>query len=94
MNSLSFMVKSLIVYGGCVILTIVLTIADSAFANTSVALQRAMTFFLLVVPAGIGTFFGVQSLRQDEDYKFLAVMGIILNLLFGLFHLAIVLFAG
>jgi hypothetical protein len=86
--------KSLLLFGLSVVFLIALTLLESALAGVSLTVERAITFFLLVLPPAIGTAFGVLSLIRREGRTWLAVTGAVLNALFALFHSAIVLFAG
>lgn len=85
---------SLLLFGVSILLLIGLTVFEAALMNTSPALERLITFFALVLPAGVGAVFGGLSLARREGKTWLALAGLILNALFALFHLAIVLFAG
>ena len=86
--------KSMLLFGVSVVLLIALALFEYALAGVSLAVERAITFFLLILPAAIGTAFGVLSLLRREGRTWLAVIGAVLNALFGLFHAAILLFAG
>ena len=86
--------KSMLLCGVSVVFLIALTVFESVLAGVSLAVERAITFFLLVLPASIGTVFGVLSLIRREGRTWVAIIGAVLNILFALFHLAIVLFAG
>lgn len=90
----SFAAISLILFGLSVILLIAWTIFESAFAGMSTAAERIVTFVMLVLPAGVGAVLGLMGLLYKEERRWLAVLGILLNTLFALFHLALVLFAG
>lgn len=85
---------SWLLFGLSVIIWLALTIFESALAGTSFAAQRVITFLLLVLPAGKGTILGLLSLLRKEGRRWLAVISILLNALFALFHLLIILFAG
>lgn len=85
---------SLILFGLSVVILILWTLSESAFAGMSTAVERIITFAMLVLPAGVGAVLGVVSLIRKEGRTGMAVAGTILNTLFALFHLMIVLFAG
>lgn len=87
-------ISSLILFGLSIILLVLWTLSESAFAGMSTAVERIITFAMLVLPAGGGAVLGVLSLIRREGRTGLAVAGIILNTLFALFHLMIVLLAG
>ena len=77
-----------------VILWLLLTVFESALVGMSAGAEKILIFLLLVLPAGIGAILGLMSLIRKESRAGLAVAGIVLNLLFALFHTAILLFAG
>ena len=85
---------SLLLFGLSVILLFAWTASESVFMGMSVAAERVVTFVMLVLPAGIGAVLGAMSLMQREGKTALAIMGIVLNTLFALFHLMLILFAG
>jgi hypothetical protein len=85
---------SLVMFGLSILFLLAWTASESAFVGMSSVAERIVTFALLVLPAGIGAVFGLTSLMYKEGHRRLALMGIILNTLFALFHLMIVLFAG
>lgn len=90
----NFAVGSFLFFGLSVLLLIVLTIFDPALAGLSFTTQRALTFLVLVLPAGIGIVLGIMSLSRKEGQRLFVIASIILNSLFALFHLMIILFAG
>ena len=86
--------KSLSLFGLSIILLIALTLFESTLVRTSLNVERLITFLLFVLPAGAGTVLGVMSLVRREGWMWMAVIGIVMNGLFALFHLMVVLFAG
>jgi hypothetical protein len=90
----SFATISLILFGLSVIFLIFWTVSESVFAGMSTSAERIVTFALLVLPAGIGAVLGIMSLVYREGRGWLAILGLVLNTLFALFHLALMLFAG
>jgi hypothetical protein len=86
--------SSLLLFGGSVVLLILLTAFESALMAISPGVERLLTFMLLVLPAAVGAGLGVLSLARAEGRAWMAVTGAVLNGLFALFHLMIVLFAG
>ena len=90
----SFAAISLLLFGLSTTFWIVLTLGESMLLGLSPQVERLVTFLLLVLPAGIGVLLGVLSLRRKEGQAWMAGTGILLNLLFALFHLMIILFAG
>ena len=85
---------SLFLFGLSVLLLVMLTIFESALAGMPLVTERLVTFLLLVLPAAIGAAVGVLSLVRAEGRVWMAVAGIVSNMLFALFHLTILLFAG
>jgi hypothetical protein len=71
-----------------------LTAFESLLVNTSLVAERAITLVLLVLPPAIGIGLGFMSLLRKEGKAWLATLGIVLNIVFALFNLTIVLFAG
>jgi hypothetical protein len=91
---LSLATGSLILFGLAVVLLITLTVFESALVGMSPRGERIISLLGLVLPAATGTVLGVISLMRREGRAWLAIVSILLNTLFGLFHLMIVLFAG
>jgi hypothetical protein len=85
---------SLILFGLSVVFLVLSTLSESMFAGISTAAEKIVTFVLLVLPAGIGAVLGGLSLTHREGKSGLAITGIVLNILFALFHMLIILFAG
>ena len=77
-----------------ILLLVAWTYSESALTGMSPGVERLITFFMLVLPALVGTVLGILSLRRREGRAGLAVSGIVLNALFAIFHLVLVLFAG
>lgn len=89
-----FVRQSWLLLGLSVLWLIALTVFESALVGPSLSAQRLITFLTLVVPAVAGAVFGVLSLTRREESTWLAIVAMILNALFALFHLFIFLFAG
>jgi hypothetical protein len=70
------------------------TLFEFALRGVSLSTERALTFLLLVLPAGTGAVLAILSLIRKEGRAWLAVILTLLNAGFALFHLLIVLFAG
>ena len=81
-------------FGISLLLLGLLTIFEDAFTSMTSGAERLLTFLFLVLPAGLGAIFGVMSLIHRQGRTWLAIAGILLNMLFALFHLMLVLFAG
>jgi hypothetical protein len=91
---LSLAVRSLLLFGLCVILLAALTFFETSFGVMPLMVERIVTFLGFVLPAGIGCVLGVMSLIRREGRTWLALAGIVLNGIFAVFHLLIVLYAG
>jgi hypothetical protein len=91
---LSLSVGSLLLFGLAVVLLVTLTLFESALLGISPDAERIISLLGLVLPAAIGAALGVMSLARREGRAGLAVLGIVLNTLFALFHLMLILFAG
>ena len=85
---------SLFLFGLSILLLGTLTAFEPALRGMSLPAERLVTFLLLVLPAGVGLVLGLLSLFRKEGRTWLAIAGILLNGLFGLFHSLILLFAG
>ena len=85
---------SLLLFGLSILLLGTLTAFEPALRGMSLPAERLVTFLLLVLPAGVGLVLGLLSLFRKEGRTWLAIAGILLNGLFGLFHSLILLFAG
>ena len=77
----------------CVFL-MVLTLFESAFSGLSLSVERIISALLLVLPGVVGIIFGVMSLRRKELPRWVAILGLLLNGMFVLFHLFLLSFAG
>jgi hypothetical protein len=86
--------RSMLLFGLCVVILVVMTRAESALGVMSFTAQRIITFLGFVLPAGVGSVLGVMSLVRREDRPWLATAGIVLNGLFAMFHIMIIIFAG
>jgi len=91
---LSLAWKSAFLFGLSVALLVALTLFESALVGMSPAAERLVTLILLVLTPAIGAVLGALSLQRKEGQAWLAVSGLVLNTLFGLFHLIVLGFAG
>jgi hypothetical protein len=91
---LSLAAGSLILFGLALVLLILLTLFESALLGMSPEAERIISLLGLVLPAVVGAALGVMSLARREGRVGLAIIGIVLNTLFALFHLMVILFAG
>ena len=91
---LSLAGRSLLFLGASVVILVAITLFEHNLAVMSLGVQRVITFLGLILPAGIGSVLGVMSLARKEGRAWMAVIGVVLNILFALFHLMILLYAG
>ena len=92
--SLSLGGKSLLSFVLSVMFLIFLTLSESLLTGLSVTAERTVSFLLLVMPGIIGVVFGILGIVRKETKAWIAYLGILLNTLFGLFHLLVLSFAG
>jgi hypothetical protein len=90
----SLAARSMLLFGLCILILVVTTLAESALGVMSFTLQRIVTFIGFVLPAGFGCYWGVMSFVRKEGHPWLAGTGVLLNGLFAAFHLMIIFFAG
>jgi nicotinamide riboside transporter PnuC len=86
--------KSIFFFLLSVLFLVLLTLFESSLAGLPLTAERILSLLLLVVPAIIGTIFGVLSIVRKESKLWTGVLGILLNALFALFHLFLLSFAG
>jgi hypothetical protein len=87
-------VQSLILFVlSCVFLSL-LTLLEFWLSNLSPTGERIISVLLLIVPGSIGVIAGVASLRRQELPPSVAILGILLNGLFVLFHIFVLSMAG
>jgi hypothetical protein len=86
--------KSLLLFVICFVIVVAHTLLESTIGAWSFGVQRLIIFLGIVLPAGVGAVLGVLSLVRKEGRTWLAVLGIVLNTLFALFHILIILIAG
>ena len=91
---LSLGAKSIFLFVSSALFLILLTLFESSLAGLSLAVEKILILLLLVLPALIGVVFGVLSFTRKESKPWIAILGILLNGLFALFHLFLLSFAG
>ena len=85
---------SLTLFALSVIFLILLTLFESSLADLSLNVEKILSGLLLILPGILGILFGISSLVRKEDKLWIAVIGIVLNALFALFHISVLAFAG
>ena len=87
-------VKSMILFMLSFVFLLLLTLFETSLAGLSVAWERMISLLLLVLPGVIGVVYGVMGVMRKEPKAWVAHIGIVFNVLFVLFHLFILSFAG
>jgi hypothetical protein len=90
----SFAAASLALFVVSILFLFLLTLFESSLTNMSVAAERLVSAILLVLPGVIGVILGVMSVLRKEAKRWMALLGILLNALFALFHVVVLAFAG
>lgn len=91
---LSLAAKSITLFGLSLLFLVLLTLFESSFSGRSLTAERVISALLLVLPGVIGVGLGVLSIRRKEPMRWLALLGIVLNAFFALFHVLVISFAG
>jgi hypothetical protein len=86
--------KSMLFLGLGFVFLILLTVFEARLAGLSLTTEKILSLFLLVTPAVVGALFGVLSLVRKEPRAWIGILGTLLNLLFALFHIFLISFAG
>ena len=92
--NMSLGAKSLALFAVSVLFLILITLFESSLSGMSLTAEKILSALLLVVPAVIGIVFGVLSINRKEANRWMAILGILLNALFALFHIFVISFAG
>ena len=86
--------QSILLFVLSIVFLFLLTLFESSLAGMSLTAERIISALLLVLPGVIGVVLGVLSLLRKEPRRWVAVLGVILNVIFVLFQTAVLLFAG
>jgi len=86
--------KSMIAFALSVLFLVLLTLFESFLSGLSTATERGLSLALLVLPGLIGIVYGILAILRKESRIWIAYLGILLNGLFGLFHIFVISFAG
>ena len=92
--NLSLAAKSIALFVFSVLSLILLTLFESSLSGMSLTAEKTISALLLVLPGVIGVAFGVLSILRKEAQRWMAVLGMLLNALFALFHIFVISFAG
>jgi uncharacterized membrane protein len=90
----SLAAKSLILFGISLLFLVLLTLFESLLIDMAGPAERILSVVLLILPGIAGVVFGALSLRRSETKTGMAIAGIILNVLFLMFHVFLLSFAG
>ena len=86
--------KSIALFVLSVLFLILLTVFEPSFSGMSLRAEKAISMLLLVLPGVIGVIFGLLSIIRKESKLWMAILGVLLNALFALFHIFVISFAG
>jgi len=92
--NLSLGARSIFWFGLSVIFLIFLTLFESSLSGLSMTTERVISLLLLVLPGIVGIIHGVLSITRKELRPWMAILGVLLNTLFALFHIFVISFAG
>jgi hypothetical protein len=92
---LSLGLISLLIFLAIFIIYILLFgVFESLIVGLSQTAERLLAFVLLVLPAIVGAVLGALGLLRPGQNRLLAALGLVLNLLFGLFIACVLSVAG
>ncbi len=86
--------KSLALFGLSLLFLVLLTLFESVLLNLSITGERILTALLLILPAVIGVILGILGILRKESRPWMSILGILLNVLFVLFFVFLLSFAG
>ena len=87
-------VKSISLFGLSIIFLFLLTVFESSFSGIPLTVECIVSALLLIAPGVVGVILGAMSLQRNESPRWLAILAILLNALFALFHTLVLSFAG
>lgn len=91
---LSLGAKSIALFVLSVLFLVLLTLFEPSLSGMSLTAEKAISALLFVLPGVIGVAFGILSISRKESSLWMAILGILLNGLFALFHIFVLSFAG
>lgn len=92
--NLSLGVKSMFLFVLSIVFLVLLTLFETALVSVAVTTERMISLVLLVLPGMIGVIYGILGVVRKESRMWIAYLGILLNVLFALFQLFVISFAG
>ncbi len=87
-------VKSILRFVFSILFLVLITLVDALFSGLSTTVERIISLLLLVLPGVAGVVYGILSIMRKELRSWVAILGILLNGLFAVFHLFVISFAG
>jgi len=87
-------VKSITLFVFSVLALLLLSFFEKALSGLSISAERTFSIVLLVLPGLAGIVLGAMGVVKNESRRWLAVIGIILNVLFTAFMTFVLLFSG
>lgn len=91
---LSLGVKSMFLFVLSIMFLILLTLFETALVGLTITTERMISLLLLVLPGIIGVIYGILGVVRKESKMWIAYLGILLNVVFALFQLFVISFAG
>jgi len=92
--NMSLGAKSLALFAVSVLFLLFITLFESSLSGMSLIAEKVFSALLLVLPGAVGIVLGVLGLLRKESGRWMAVLGILLNVLFALFQIFVISFAG
>ena len=92
--NLSLGMKSIFLFLLSILFLILITLFESALSGLSSGAERLLSLLLLIFPGVVGVIYGILGIARKELRPWVAILGILLNALFALFHLLVISFAG
>ncbi|HEU0296899.1 MAG TPA: hypothetical protein VFR47_29445 [Anaerolineales bacterium] len=86
--------KSIFLFLLSLLFLFLLTYFESSLLRLSLTAEIIISGLLLIMPGSIGMILGAASLRRKELPRWVAILGILLNGLFAVFHGFVLSFAG
>ena len=86
--------KSILLFVLSIVFLLLLTFFESLLSGLSLTAERIVSVIFLILPGLLGIIFGVTSIRRKELPRWVAILGILFNGAFVLFHLFLLSFAG
>ncbi len=92
--NLSLGVKSILLFVLSIVFLGGLTLFETSLVGLPITIERMISLLLLVLPGVAGVVCGFLGIVRKESKVWVAYLGILLNVLFALFQLFVISFAG